>query len=121
MRYVEIGWIVKDQRGAEFMAASVPASGPAELYLPAGRTARVLQDSTLKFTRGAGQPVPIAGMTGFVSQVEFTNGQVWVPDRQSLQNLQLLRVLAPSTEEQRLTELYRKKGPQALIEELNKF
>jgi hypothetical protein len=33
----------------------------------------------------------------------------------------LLRVLAPSTEEQRLTEIYRSKGLKALVEELNKF
>jgi len=102
------------------MAASVPASGP-ELYLPAGKTGRVLQDSTLKFTHGPNQPVAIAGMTGFVSQVEFANGQIWVPDRKSLHSMQLLQVLAPSTEEQRLTDLYRRKGPDALIEELNKY
>jgi hypothetical protein len=120
VRYVEIGWIVRDPKGAEFMAASVPASGP-ELYLPAGQTARVLQNSSLRFTRNAGEPVAIAGMTGFVSQVEFDNGKIWVPDRKSLQNLQLLRVLAPSTEEQRLTDLYKTKGLNALIEELNRF
>jgi hypothetical protein len=120
VRYVEIGWIVRDPKGAEFMAASVPASGP-ELYLPAGQTARVLQNSSLRFTRNAGEPVAIAGMTGFVSQVEFDNGKIWVPDRKSLANLQLLRVLAPSTEEQRLTDLYKTKGLNALIEELNKF
>jgi hypothetical protein len=119
--YVEIGWIVKDSRGSEFLAASVPASGPAELYLPPGRTAHVLQDTSLRFTRGAGEPIPIAGMTGFVSQVAFQDGKIWVPDRASLQNMQLLRVLAPSTEEQRLTDLYKTKGPKALIEELNKF
>jgi hypothetical protein len=121
VRYVEIGWIVRDPKGAEFMAASVPASGPAALYLPAGKSARVLQDSSLRFTRNGGEPVAISGMTGFVSQVEFENGKVWVPDRQSLQNLQLLRVLAPSMEEQRLTDLYRTKGLNALVEELNKF
>jgi hypothetical protein len=120
VRYVEIGWIVRDPKGAEFMAASVPASGP-ELYLPGGQSARVLQNSSLRFTNNAGEPVAIAGMTGFVSQVEFDNGRIWVPDRKSLQNLQLLRVLAPSTEEQRLTDLYNKKGLNALIEELNRF
>jgi len=120
VKYVEIGWIVRDPRGGEFMAASVPASGP-ELYLPAGQTARVLQDSSLRFTRNAGEPVAISGMTGFVSQVEFDNGKIWVPDRKSLQTPQLLRVLAPSTEEQWLVDLYRTKGPNALIEEVNKF
>ena len=36
-------------------------------------------------------------------------------------NAQLLGILEPSPEEQRLTDLYRKKGPKALADELNKF
>jgi hypothetical protein len=121
VRYVEIGWIVRDSRGAEFMAASVPASGPSELYLPPGQSARVLQDSSLRFTRNAGEPVPIAGMTAFVSQVEFENGSIWVPDRKSLESTQLLKVLAPSTQEQWLTALYKSQGLKGLVDELNKY
>ena len=60
-------------------------------------------------------------MTGFVSQVEYTNGQIWVPNRASLENTQLLRVLAPSPEEQRLTDLYRTRGLKALMDELKKY
>ncbi|HZT29660.1 MAG TPA: hypothetical protein VFA33_07255 [Bryobacteraceae bacterium] len=119
VRYVEIGWLVKDSQGREFMAASVPAGDP-DLYLPPGRSGRVLQDAALKFSRG-GQPVNIAGMTAFVSQVEFADGQVWIPNRESLAGARLLGVLAPSPEEQRLTDLYRKKGLDALIRELQKF
>jgi hypothetical protein len=80
----------------------------------------VLQDSTLRFSH-RGQPVGVKGMNGFVSQVEFADGKVWVPNRQDLQNQLLLRVLAPSAEEQRLSDLYRKKGAAALINELKKF
>jgi hypothetical protein len=121
VRYVEIGWIVRDPRGGEFMAASVPASGPSELYLPPGHSARVLQDSALRFTRNAGEPVAIAGMTAFVSQVEFENGSIWVPNRASLSNAQLLHVLAPSTTEQWFTHLYNSQGLKGLVEELNKY
>ena len=60
-------------------------------------------------------------MTGFISQVEFTDGKVWVPSRQDLVDAALLKVLAPSPEEQRLADLYRKKGLTALVEELKKF
>jgi len=67
------------------------------------------------------EPVPVEGMTGFVSQVEYADGKVWVPNRASLENAQLLRVIAPSPEEQRLTDLYRTKGLSTLIEELRKF
>lgn len=120
VRYVELGWVVRDRSGNQYMAASLPASGP-ELYLPPGRTARVLQDTSLRFSRKAGEPLAIDGMTGFVSQVEFADGKVWVPNRQNLVNAHLLQVLAPSPEEQRLSELYRKKGLAALVEELKKF
>jgi hypothetical protein len=119
VRYVELGWIVTDQKDQQFLAASLPASDP-ELNLLPGTTARVLQDSTLRFSH-RGQPVGVKGMNGFVSQVEFADGKVWVPNRQDLQNQLLLRVLAPSAEEQRLSDLYRKKGAAALINELKKF
>jgi hypothetical protein len=120
VRYVEIGWIVKDAEGKEFLAGSVPAS-EGDLLLPPGQTGRVLQDTALRFSRNAGQPVSIASMTGFVSQVEFADGHVWVPNRAALQNPRLQRVVAPSPEEQRLADLYRTKGLDAVVKELQKF
>src|SRR5262249_24877202 len=53
VRYLEIGWIMKDQSGEEFFAGSVPA----ELNLLPGGTARVQHDSTLKLSQRDGQPV----------------------------------------------------------------
>jgi hypothetical protein len=123
VRAVEVDWIVTDRQGKQYMAGSVPASGP-EFNLKAGGTSRVLQDTALRFSRlsnDGGAPVSIAGMTGFVGQVEFADGKVWIPNRESLANAQLLGILEPSPEEQRLTDLYRKKGPKALADELNKF
>jgi hypothetical protein len=123
VRSVEIDWIVADRQGKQYMAGSVPASGP-EFNLKPGSTSRVLQDTALRFSRlsnDGGAPVSIAGMTGFVGQVEFADGKVWIPNRESLADAQLLGVLEPSPEEQRLTDLYRKKGPKALADELNKF
>jgi hypothetical protein len=118
VRYVELGWLVSDQN-QEYMAASVPPSGP-ELLLRPNETARVDQDTELSFARN-GEPVSVRKMTGFVSQVEFTDGKVWVPSREDLESTALLRVLAPSAEEQRLADMYRKKGLTAVIEELKKF
>jgi hypothetical protein len=114
VRYVEIGWIVKDRQGREFLAGSVPAA-ESDLSLPPGRTGRVLQDTALRFSRNAGQPVLIDSMTGFVSQVEYGDGHVWVPNRGSLPP-----VVAPSPEEQRLADMYRTKGLNAVVEELRK-
>lgn len=119
IRYFEIGWIVKDSQGREFWAASVPAAG-GDLNLLPGQKAKALQDTTLRFSQARNGPVAIHGMTAFVSQVEYADGRIWVPDRASLENMQLLQVLAPSLEEQRLTDLYRRKGLNALVEELKK-
>jgi hypothetical protein len=120
VKYFEIGWIVKDNQGKEFWAASVPASG-GELNLHPGQTGSALQNTALRFSKGSGEPVSIQGMTGFVSQVVFTDDKIWVPNRASLENSQLLRVLAPSLEEQWFTDLYRTKGLKALVDELNKY
>jgi hypothetical protein len=115
VRYVEIGWIVKDRDGHEFLAGSVPAA-ESDLLLPPGKTGRVLQDTALRFSRSAGEPVAIASMTGFVSNVEFANGRVWVPSRISLPP-----AASSSPEEQRLADLYRTKGLAAVVEELRKY
>jgi hypothetical protein len=60
-------------------------------------------------------------MTGFVTQVEFADGKVWVPNRQNLERPFLAKVLAPSIEEERLASLYVRKGVDAVAEELKKF
>lgn len=119
VRYVEIGWMVKDREGHEYLAGSVPGSSSAML-LPSGQRGRLLPDTTLKFSR-TGRPVEIQGMTGFVSQVEFADGKVWVPSREELNSSPLLRIMAPSPEEQRLADIYAKKGLAALITELNRY
>lgn len=117
VKYVEVGWVVRDQAGREYLAGSLPSTN---LNLTGGNTARVSQESTLSFTMG-NQPVNIREMTGFVTQVEFADGKVWVPARQSLDDPLLRKVMGPSAEEQRLSDLYRRKGIDALVEELKKY
>jgi hypothetical protein len=118
VRYVEIGWMVKDGEGHDYLAGSVPGSSNTML-LPPGQHSRLLPDTTLKFSR-TGRPVEIKGMTGFVKQVEFADGKVWVPSRDELKSSGL-RIMAPSPEEQRLADICRNQGLPALIAELNKF
>src|SRR5579862_8392199 len=117
IRYLEVGWILHDHSGREFLAGSVPA----ELDLAPGQKRQILGDATLKFPQLGGQPLGIEGMTGFVSSVEFADGTLWIPTRGDLDAPQLQRVVAPSDEEQRLAQIYRKKGMKALVTELNKF
>lgn len=119
VKYVELGWLVRDQAGTEYLAGSVPAAESAGV-LEAGKRTRLVNDASMKFTSG-GRPVDIKGMTAFVSHVEFADGHVWVPSRNELEASPLLRVLAPSTEEQRLADIYSRKGLTALVTELNRY
>ncbi len=111
VRYLEMGWIVQDEQGRQFQAGSVPA----QLNLAPGQKTQVLQDTSMRFP----ERTSIKGMTGFVNSVEFTDGQFWIPTRADM--LPLKNAMAPSPEEQRLIQIYRKKGPKALAEELRKF
>ena len=118
VKYVEVGWLLRDTRGREYLAGTVPAKA---ILAPGGKT-QIVEPGTLRFAEAAGgAPVNIDGMTGFVNQVEFADGTVWVPSRAALSDPKLERVLAPSAEEQRLTNLYRKKGLGALTDELKRF
>jgi hypothetical protein len=119
VKYVELGWVLTDPAGHDYMAGSMPSTDSSFSLAP-GSTARVRQDSTLGFSTG-GQPVSIQKMTGFVTQVEFADGKVWVPNRQNLENPFLVKILAPSIEEERLASLYVRKGVDAVVEELKKF
>jgi hypothetical protein len=113
IRFLEIGWIAKDQQGREFLAASMPA----ELNLAPGRSDQVVQDASLRFR----ESTSIQAMTGFVSHVEFTDGSYWIPSRAALEDPKLRTLVAPSPEEQRLAQIYNKKGLTALVDELKKF
>ena len=118
IRYLEVGWILQDRGGREFLAGSVPA----ELNLAPGQKSQILENTTLKFPQPhGGQPLAIDAMTGYISSVEYTDGSVWIPSRADLGTPRLQRVIAPSDEEQRLAQIYRKKGLVALVAELNRF
>ncbi|MBM3744413.1 MAG: hypothetical protein FJW34_01275 [Acidobacteria bacterium] len=120
VRYFEIGWIIRDRQGREFLAGSVPAADPA-LRLGPGQKGVAAEDATLRFALRPGQPLSIDTITGFVSQAEFDDGQIWIPDRAALADPKLSRLLPPSPEQQRLADLYRKRGLAALLSELKKF
>ena len=117
IRYLEIGWILQDQRGRDFLAGSVPA----RLTLDPGQKSQIHQDGAIKFPDRSGQMLSITGMTGFVNNVEFSDGGVWIPSRAEIQSAGLEGILGPSPEEQRLLQIYRKKGLQALIAELKRY
>jgi hypothetical protein len=110
VRALEMGWVVKDDRGREFVAGSIPV----DVELAPKQKTTLVQDVTFKFTQPGGEPIGIADIKAFLSSVEFTDGSMWVPDRSA-------KLPTPSPEEQRLTALYRKKGLEALVDELKRF
>jgi hypothetical protein len=117
IRYVEMGWLVKDRDGREYPAGAVPGTTTS---IAPGQKARITPDAGLRFSK-AGKPVEVLGMTGFVKQVEFADGKVWVPSREDINASPLLRVIAPSPEEQRLADVYTRKGIAALMSDLNRY
>jgi hypothetical protein len=113
VRHLEVGWILKDQDGREFLAASLPA----DLSLAPGQSSQVSEDASLRFTGYSA----IQSMRAFISSAEFSDGTYWIPSRKELDDPQLRRVVAPSPEEQRLSQIYNKRGLSALLAELSKF
>jgi hypothetical protein len=110
VRGIELGWLVKDPRGKEFVSGGVPL----QLDLQPRQRTTLVQDITLRFTQPGGSAIPIQDMSATVTSVEFGDGTMWVPERSG-------RWPTPSPEEQRLSELYRKRGIDALVAELNRF
>jgi hypothetical protein len=113
IRYLEMGWVVKDGSGREFLAASMPA----DVNLAPGRSGQVIPDFGLRLP----EHTSIQSMTGFVSTVEFADGSFWIPSRATLNDAKLRYIAAPSPEETRLTQIYLKKGLVGLLDELKKF
>ncbi len=111
--HVELGWIVKDSNGHEFLAASVASDSK----LSPGQKTQVTQDTLVRFGGGTS----IGSMSGFVNNVEFGDGKVWIPSREAIQNSGLRSVIAPSPEEQRLVRMYQRRGLNAVIDELKRI
>jgi hypothetical protein len=110
VRGLEMAWLLKDSAGKEFVAGAMPID---VLLQPKQRT-NLVQDVTLKFTQAGGTPISIEAMTAYLTSVEFADGTMWIPERSP-------RWPTPSPEEQRLTEIYRKRGIDALVSELSRF
>jgi hypothetical protein len=120
VRSIELGWIVRDEQGKDFLAGSLPSSmplGPVE-------TANMTEPATLRFSRAGGQPMIIGALMAFVNNVEFADGKLWIPSRVDIAGATsdpaLRREIATSPEQQRLAEIYRRKGTTGLADELKR-
>lgn len=120
VRTIEMGWIVRDERGRDFVAGSVPAA----MRLGPVQTGILTEPGMLRVSRATGQPLLIGAVMAFVGNVEFADGNLWIPTRRDIteatNDVLLRRALAASPEQQRLAEIYRKKGINALATELKR-
>lgn len=120
VRSIEVGWIVRDEQGREYLAGSMPM---VMRLNPVG-TGSLDEASTIHFYQAAGQPVAMSSLTAYVSDVEFMDGNHWIPSRADIasatKNPALRRALFDSPEQQRLSEIYRRKGISGLTSELKR-
>jgi hypothetical protein len=120
VKVFQVGWIVRDQRGQDFVAGSVPSA----MQLAPVETASLTQPGTLRFSRPGGQPMVVSSLLAFVNNVEFVDGKFWIPSRidisQATKDPLLRRALGSSPEQQRLSDIYRRKGMSGLQEELKR-
>lgn len=121
VRSIDMGWIVRDDRGRDFVAGSVPA----RMQLGPVQTGTMTEPGTLRFSHPTGQPMVIDALMAFVNDVEFADGKLWIPTRldidEATSDPMLRRALGASPEQQRLAEIYRRKGISGLAEELRRL
>jgi hypothetical protein len=120
VRSIDMGWIVRDDRGRDFIAGSVPA----RMQLGPVQTGTMTEPGTLRFSHPTGQPMIIDALMAFVNDVEFADGKLWIPTRMDINEAtndpMLRRALGASPEQQRLAEIYRRKGISGLADELKR-
>ena len=120
VRHFEIGWLVRDSRGAVYSAGTAPAGDTRDLR--PGATVETGGDRRFELRpTGAGQPPALDSMAAYVRNAQFDDGSVWIPSRQALEASRLLQAMPVSAEERRLTHLYRERGPAVVAAELEKL
>jgi len=117
---VAMGWIVRDEHGTEFVAGALTSP----LKIGPVQTSFISEPGTLRFSLPNGQPMVIDRLMTFVNDVEFADGNIWIPSRDDIdsatQDHTLRRELASSPEEQRLANIYRREGTDGLRKELKR-
>jgi hypothetical protein len=118
LQTVEIGWILRDEGGHDYMAGSLPA----DVAIAPAESGSIQQNGVLRFSHPSGRPMMVEQLLAFVRNVQYADGSMWIPTRADIGGATLdpsvRRAIANSPEEQRLFQIYRKKGMNALMAEL---
>ncbi len=116
----DIGWLVRDAAGGTYSAGSAPV-GRASALRP-GESREVGGERRFEMRPvTAGRLEVIEGMDAWLRSAEMDDGSVWIPSRQALEEARLLEAAPASPEEQRLSEIYRSRGPAAVLRELRRL
>lgn len=120
VRYFELGWLVRDNRGIVYSVGAAPVERapllkPGE-YFETGASRRFAFRP-----RWANEPPALVAMSAYLRSAQLDDGSVWIPSRSALAASELLDVVPVSSEEHRLTLLYRERGPAAVAAELRKL
>jgi len=121
VRYYELGWLVSDRNGTNYSAGLMPAPKDQSRLAPGAEAATRSTHQFVFNLQASAESFAISGMSGYVRNVEFDDGSVWIPTRHELAIAPLESAAAVSIEEQRLSRLYGAGGVDALIVELSKF
>lgn len=108
VRFVDVGWQARDREGRQFVGGSLPAP----VQLPAQAKASVERDQAYRISIAGARPPDFAEVRGYVGLVEFDDGEIWVP---------AVAVPAVTGEQQRLADMYRRKGIEAVAAELRRL
>ncbi len=120
LRSFELGWVIQDAGGTRYSAGSVPMDAAQSIAAGVVFSSSAKQQFAFRSARHGPGPT-IEGMSVYVRHAQFSDGRIWIPSRSDLEAASLLDVVPVSAEEQRLTGLYRERGPDAVTEELRKF
>lgn len=108
VRFIELGWLAPDGSGRLLPAGTLPS----EIHLRAGERGTVRTETRVRFPR------PLEALTVYPALVEFEDGGVWVPGPAAWTLPGLRSALPVSGEMMRLAELYRKRGLEAVVQQL---
>lgn len=120
IRHFEVGWLVEDAAGAVYSVGAVPLDTPPRLAPGERYEASGSRKFALRPAAAGGRPT-LGSMTAYVRSARLEDGTVWIPSRHSLDAARILGAVPVSDEERRLTQLYRERGPSAVVDELRKL
>lgn len=120
VRRFDIGWLVRDAAGGAYSAGSAPVG--RALALRPGESREVGGERRFELKPVSAGPLEgIEGMDAWLRSAELDDGSIWIPSRQALEEARLLEAAPASPEEQRLTGIYRSRGPAAVLRELRRL